>query len=128
MNAALTRPACGQCARAANNLFPLCGQTVCIECLVAASLEPEPKANLCLCSNEVQAAACPGRPADDLLPRKACYECKTSFPISAVASGKLQSLGAIYLCNPCGEEMFRQDQENQRRQARQKGENQLCLS
>lgn len=119
MNAVLQRPTCGQCARAAINLFPLCGQAICIECLVAASLRPEPQSRLCLCPTPEPAAACPGQAAEDLLPREECYECKASFPLSAVASGELQAVCAIYLCNPCAAEMVRKDQENQRRQERQ---------
>ena len=121
MHAVLNRPACGQCARAAINLFPLCGQAICIECLVAASLQPEPKANLCLCPTPKTDAVCPGRPADSLLPREECYECKASFPISAISSGELQGIGAIYLCNPCTAAMVRKDHANhsERRQARQ---------
>lgn len=97
---------CHRCGRAALNILHLCAGLICLECLVAASLDGTPA--LCLCP-EPEAANCAGMPPQDLLPRKSCYDCKREFPISAVASGELTGICAIFLCQPCAKAMAQKD-------------------
>lgn len=99
-------PSCGQCGRAARNVWPLCTKAICLECLAAASLDGTPA--LCLCP-EPEAANCAGRTPQDLLPKESCYDCKNEFPISAVASGELTGICAIFLCQPCATAMVQKD-------------------
>ena len=111
MNAPQPQPRCQPCGKAAMNLFPLCGQPPCIDCLVAAALRPAnpENPNICLCPEPAQAAACPGRNPAEVLPQEPCYACGKTYPLSAIASGELESIGASFLCPPCGAEMVRKD-------------------
>lgn len=99
-------PSCGRCGRAALNIFRLCAGMICLECLVAASLDGAPA--LCLCP-EPEVTNCAGKPPQDLLPKESCYDCKNEFPISAVVSGELTGIGAIFLCQTCAAAMVRKD-------------------